>query len=210
MVITIAHTKGGVGKSILAWNLAVALKAKVIDLDFQKTLVLVNNIRENNQISPLPIIDIESSDELYDLIEETKKEPIIIDVGGFDSDLNRMAIYAADMVITPASDKITELAGLKKFEEIIQEISLHTDSKIEPYILINNVNPNAKNFSLVDDIIRESSIFQKLSTIVFHRAPYYRSLEHGIGVVEMTKSKAKDEILSLVSNIQKVLNEKKD
>ena len=51
MIITIAHTKGGVGKSTLAWNLAHSLKAtgkivRIVDLDFQQTffvLLLTND-----------------------------------------------------------------------------------------------------------------------------------------------------------------------
>ena len=40
MIITIAHTKGGVGKSLISFHLAVALKAAVIDLDFQQTIII--------------------------------------------------------------------------------------------------------------------------------------------------------------------------
>ncbi|MDD2895476.1 MAG: ParA family protein [Aliarcobacter sp.] len=40
MILLVAHTKGGVGKSTLAWNIAHSLKVhgeniKIIDLDFQ-------------------------------------------------------------------------------------------------------------------------------------------------------------------------------
>ena len=46
MIITVAHTKGGVGKSTLAWNLAHSLlekgeKVTIIDLDFQQTLFFI-------------------------------------------------------------------------------------------------------------------------------------------------------------------------
>lgn len=46
MIITVAHTKGGVGKSTLAWNLAHSLlekneKVTIVDLDFQQNIALI-------------------------------------------------------------------------------------------------------------------------------------------------------------------------
>ena len=52
MIIAISHQKGGVGKSTIAFNLAVWLsksyKIEVIDLDVQNTITHINKIREKN------------------------------------------------------------------------------------------------------------------------------------------------------------------
>ena len=42
MIITLAHQKGGVGKSTLATNLAAALGADILDLDLQRSCQLWN------------------------------------------------------------------------------------------------------------------------------------------------------------------------
>ncbi len=51
MVICINHQKGGVGKSTLAWNLAIELSkdinVEVVDLDVQQTVTLNNYVRKN-------------------------------------------------------------------------------------------------------------------------------------------------------------------
>ena len=43
MIINIAHTKGGVGKSTLATNLAVEMNCPILDLDMQKSSYFLMN-----------------------------------------------------------------------------------------------------------------------------------------------------------------------
>ena len=49
MIINIAHTKGGVGKSTLATNLAVELNCPILDLDKQGSSKYFNELRVENK-----------------------------------------------------------------------------------------------------------------------------------------------------------------
>jgi len=204
LIITVAHSKGGVGKSLLSWHLAIAMKVPIVDLDFQKTLVYTNNIRIANNLKPLNIIHQKSQEEfigLFDSWDEDKN--IIIDVGGFDSNLNRMALYISDFIITPAVDRVTEIAGLSKFHQIVHELSQKMNVDIKTNVLLNDVNPVAKDFSIMEDLVDSYDHFELMTTIVSHRADFYKSMEEGKGVSELKKGKAKKEIKLLVKEILK-------
>ena len=208
MIITVAHTKGGVGKSLIAWNLAIAMKARVVDLDFQQTLLFANSIREQSGHKPINVEYFNTLESFYEFYENLDdNESMIIDVGGFDSDLTRMALYVADIIITPASDRLTELAGLMKFKEIINEVSENTESNLVSHILINNISPNARDFSIILDFVDENSNFRMMESIIHQRADYYKCLAEGKSVVELKNSKAKIEIQNLIKEIQKVIKD---
>jgi len=204
MIITIAHSKGGVGKSLLAWHLAIALDVPIIDLDFQKTLVYTNQLRIANGHKSLEIIQPESPEAFAEFMEGWDEDKdIIIDVGGFDSNLNRVAMYISDMIITPAVDRVTEMAGLYKFHQIIEELSKNMDIEIRADILLNDVSPSSKDFTVMEALLEEMPYFSLMETVVAHRADFYKSMEEGKGVSELKKGKAKKEIEALITEIKK-------
>lgn len=47
MIVTVAHQKGGVGKTTLATNLAQVLGADLLDLDLQQSCVLWSRLRKS-------------------------------------------------------------------------------------------------------------------------------------------------------------------
>jgi len=204
MIITIAHSKGGVGKSLLAWHLAIAMKAPIVDLDFQRTLIYTNNLRQANGRKPLQIIQPETPEEFVKFMDEwPEDDDIIIDVGGFDSNLNRVAIYIADLIITPAVDRVTEMAGLYKFHQIIEELSVKMKANIKANILLNDVSPSAKDFSVIEELVNGMKHFELMDSLVAHRADFYKTMEEGAGVTELSDSKAKKEIKKLIKEIKK-------
>ena len=205
MIITVAHSKGGVGKSLLAWHLAIGMKTPIVDLDFQKTLVYTNNLRKANGYKKLKIIQPETPEAFIELMDEWPDDKhIIIDVGGFDSNLNRAAIYISDIIITPAVDRVTEMAGLYKFHQIIEELSLKMNTDITADILLNDVSPTAKDFTVMEELVNNLKYFKLMDTIVAHRADFYKSMEEGKGVTELDgKSKAKKELKQLIKEIKK-------
>lgn len=203
MIITIAHSKGGVGKSLLAWHLAIGMKVPIIDLDFQRTLVYTNNLRKANGRQELKIIQPESPEDFISFVDNWSEEKdIIIDVGGFDSNLNRVALYISDLIITPAVDRVTEMAGLYKFHQIIDELSEKMQTDITASILLNDVSPSAKDFSIMEDLVENLKHFELMETVISHRADFYKSMEEGKGVTEIKESKAKEEIKKLIKEIK--------
>ena len=203
MILAVAHTKGGVGKSTLANNIAIALlllnkKVKIIDLDFQKTLYLTNQLRQMNEKGSLDVVHVQSREEIAELINSHNEDDyLVIDVGGFDSDINRIALLGSDFIITPLSDSVTEVFGLKTFETILAEIGVEN-----VHVLLNNISPSTKNLDHIIDGINEYKGMKVMNTIIRQRADFKRTMGMGMGVVELEQdSKAKDEINELVKEI---------
>lgn len=194
MIYTFAHTKGGVGKSMLAWHTAIAIGAPLVDLDFQKTLVFANSIREQAGLKPLDIVHINSEDHFIEMFEAWPDEKdIIIDVGGFDLSINRIALLISDVIITPASDQVTEIAGLSKYHEIISDISEKIQgADIKANVLLNNVSPNAKDFSVIEDLVEDFERYEMMKSVIPRLADYSNALKEGKGVTELGKVKDKN------------------
>lgn len=206
-VITISHQKGGVGKSTVALNIAVELskqfKVAVIDLDHQRSMTIFQSIRDSKNLSKLDVLIVKNEKELMNLMN-TFEGLLIIDSGGFDSDLNRIAILGSDMIITPVSNSLIELYGLEKFKLIIEELR-EIKKDLKAHILLNNISPTAtvlvdelKNFLTSDD-----EKFEILKGIMRQRIDYRKSFEFGKSVVEMDESsKAAQEIRMIVNSIK--------
>jgi len=209
-IITIAHQKGGVGKSTIALNLAVELSKKynlkIIDLDYQQSLTIFNSTIREEKLKSLNIIQVKTQKELIKILKNPK-ELILIDSGGFDSDLNRISILGADLVITPVSNNLIEIYGLEAFKKILKELKT-LDSKIKAHILLNKIEPKAtKSIKELKEYIKNNSeYFKLLDSILRRRADFSKSFEVGKSVVEIDKnSKASKELKDLINNIELIL-----
>jgi len=196
MTITVAHTKGGVGKSTLAWHLAHALKeigksVTLIDLDFQQTLYFVNQIRG---LEDIEVLQPQTVQEVMKLLvgSEHKSDYYIVDVGGFDSDINRTALEFSHKVVVPISESVTEVLGFKTFEGIINELVL---KDTEFNIVLNNIHPLTRNFSIIKEAIGKN--YKLLNTVIRSRKVYKTTLGVGASVFDTKNDLAKEEIRGL-------------
>ena len=207
-VITIAHQKGGVGKSTIASNLAVEYfknygqDLTIVDLDTQKSLSYFNAIRKANALTSLPIVHVGSAEELKQIIK-ANTGIILIDAGGFDSDVNRVAMLYADQIITPVSDSSFEIAGLMMFRGILRELRVARPGLIAT-VLLNRVHPFAtKSLNDIFDFARNNAEFNVFATVLRDRGEYKRATENGKSVVELaTDGKAAVEINNLMKEIE--------
>ena len=206
-VLVFAHTKGGVGKSTGAYNVATALAKKghsvqILDLDYQKTLFWVEELRKNDPIEPLEAIGvrtISSVAELEGALSLATSDYVVVDVGGFDSALNRAAISAADIVVCPIRDNIQEVLGFSAFAAVLSSIGTPA-----VHLLINGAHPRSNGF---DELVEATW----LSTRLCFRAAFARAMARGRGVVEYDTAyyaKAAAEVEALADELLELLEAK--
>ena len=209
MIISIAHTKGGVGKSTIVWNLATQLNKKysveIVDLDFQKTLTYTNEFRDHQ----LSVKSFNSMKELKKYISlDSDRRISIIDTGGFDSDINRMAMVMSDLIITPVSDSGTELLGLMRFEKVLDDISETIGEEFITTVLINDINPSKTKLDDLVEYVNQNKHFNLFDTILRTRADYGKALDLGLGVSEYKKeSKASKEFRAFSKEVKIIIEE---
>lgn len=212
MIIAIAHQKGGCSKTTLALNLLIALdRTQGFDLDAAKGgttgLSFLAAIRQKYKHSKINVVPITNNDELSKVIESDSDDSIMImDLGGLDSDINRVALAYADLVITPASDSMLEIGGLVEFSRMLDEISIQTNQEIKAHIIAARTNPSRKKWIALNDICNKYSnlIFADIAMPSY--VDYIEASAQGLSVTEFNNnSKAAKYIYEIAAYIKNKL-----
>lgn len=191
-IITVAHTKGGVGKSTLVWNIAHALHeagevVKIVDLDFQQTLYFINSLSD---VQKIEVLQPSNGSDLLDIFEDNHGY-LIVDLGGFDSDLNRLAMKKSHKIVVPVSSSVTEIIGFQTFKDILDDIDCKSI-----YVVLNNIHPLLKEFASIEQIVSNENM-KLLKTIIRSRKIYKDSLGFGKSVFDTGNKQAIEEIEGL-------------
>ena len=216
MIVLFGHQKGGVGKSTVAINVAYHLKKKykdliLLDLDSQNSAILFNQLRMSENLPTIKCVK-ESDIDFSNFINEysgNKENLLIIDSGGYDSDVNRAALIKADIIITPVGISQIEIFGLQKFRKILKEASEALGVKIKTNVLLNNVDSRSKNKlkDLRSYIKDNHKYFNLLDSTIHTRADFKNSYGDGLTVKEFNKKgTAAQEIKDLSKEILKLIN----
>jgi chromosome partitioning protein len=211
MIVFYSHQKGGVGKSTLAINHAYFKGCSIIDLDSQNSSMLFNQLRKMNDMKSIECFTANTIDEFNDLVKDykaNKENMIIIDSGGYDSEINRLALISADIIITPVGASQIELFGLQKFRNILNDASDATGTNVKTHVLINNVDSRSKKkiSELREYIEKNEKYFNLLDSVIHSRVDFKNAYGDGITVKELDKeSKATQEIKALTKEIDKII-----
>jgi len=208
MILAVCNSKGGVFKTGTAWNLCAFLNKHnpvLIDIDNQRSITYLNNIRQEH-CEAFKVLTISREKELREIIGNNRDNLYIVDSGGFDSALTRLAIVGADLLLTPTTANFVDLLGLNRFRLILQELSAIKKQTIITNVFINNVSHVSRKFEDLQDYIKTSEHFNLLNTIIRTRADFPNAANKGLTVNEFNPvGKATQEFMQLSNEIENIL-----
>jgi len=210
--ITFAHDKGGTGKTTTCINVAVELNNEfdvtVIDLDPKRQFTEFNsNRKESEKLKTFIVSDINS----FNLFMESYNGLLLIDLGGFDSDLFRNALLLSDIIIAPLSDSDNDMHGLSNFIELLNEVTnTIKEHKIDVdcSILVNRVHHANKSAHVLLSEVADAHGFSIYNTIIRENVIYKNMLFRGQNACEKSHGTACVNIKKLVLEIKKKMGEK--
>ena len=211
-VYAVVNRKGGVGKSTLCENLAVALaeekqKVKIIDCDIKQRTCSKWAARRN-EANPEKT-DIHCTIQVDDLkntiLAEAKLyDLLIIDVQGSDNKNLRTALLLSDIVYLPFIPSQHDIETIEELKILLEETKIQNAERKTFYIL-NNCSYHYLD-SLKEDadlyFKEHNNIFKKSLVSVCHRKAYKVASAEGLGVIELNDKKAKEEINKLAEEVR--------
>lgn len=198
-IITLAHQKGGVGKSTLALNLALCfqdqLKVALIDADLQGSIYhLKEDFPELDILAPEKISEIPSL--AYDLI--------IVDTPPYLSNrLNELFNYS-DYVLVPTKAGFFDVMAIKATLALVK-FSQAQNQKLKAGIVLNMLKPRSGITAEVTELIQTLGT-PLLTSRIFDRVSLARSSMTS-GILKSTDQKAIEELTLLAEEIVNIISE---
>lgn len=146
-VISIAHKKGGVGKTTIAQNLCTYLANNnkdffAIDLDSQQQLSKFADSRKEAFGTSFEVAIPKDEDELKTVLSsslEEKKEYCVLDLGGYDSEISRTALLLSDTIVVPLSNTANDLDGFGEFLYTLSSMLLENE-EAKVLVVLNRIH----------------------------------------------------------------------
>lgn len=208
MIISVAQHKGGVGKTMIAFNLAIEIQrrgATVIVVDADRTVRTATSWGDDRAASKLPVIPVVAgSGNLVDMLQslDEQYDYVIVDGKGGDTKETRTAIVTSDVVVAPVTGQQNDLDSLEAFSEnVMMARDLNPDLRV--VVLLNRVSPQARATEVAGAkaYLEDYPEFELAQTVITTTSAWSRARTEGKGVVEIDAPKQKAALQVLANEI---------
>ena len=210
MILTVGNTKGGVGKTTLAENIAIARALAgrdvwLIDGDRQGTAQTAITIRADaGHLPGIACASYPDGPTLRSQIQQQagKFDDVIIDAGGRDSTALRAALVLSDVLLVPFQPRSYDVWALNDIAELIDEARSVRDG-LRAFAVLNCADPGEASTDNADAAAAVAGVpqFEYLATPIRRRKSFANAAGQGLSVLEIKPGdkKASEELNSLLA-----------
>lgn len=210
MILTVGNTKGGVGKTTLAVNLAIARALAgrdvwLIDGDRQGTAQTAISIRADAGHQPgIACATYPDGPTLRTQVQQqaSKFDDIVIDAGGRDSTALRAALVLSDVLLVPFQPRSYDVWALNDIAALVDEARSVRDG-LRVYAVLNCADPGTSSTDNTEAAAAVADVpqFEYLPLPIRRRKAFANAAGAGMSVLEIKPAdkKANEEINAIVN-----------
>jgi chromosome partitioning protein len=219
VILAVANTKGGVGKTTIALQLAIfrarsGADVLLVDGDVQASAITAITLRAEAGREPaLACIHYAQDRALRTQVQRQagKYQDVILDVGGRDSATLRVALLLADVVLIPVQPRGLDVWALADVAALVAEAQSLRDG-LRAYAVLNLADPGVSSDNTDAALaLADYPPLSLLPTSLVRRKAFANAAARGLSVDELDNidPKASQELSALAQMVFKLSDDSK-